>query len=145
MSETPITREEALARLNELYAEEVEASLRYLHLAVTLKGMDRLLVRKILLENMEETIEHAQLVAEKIVQLGETPTLSVKIDLPPERAGGTEALRTALVFEKAALDAYRELLERVEGTNDVVLEEFARAQVTLESQHVSELELLLED
>ncbi len=144
MSETPITREEALARLNELYAEEVEASLRYLHLAVTLKGMDRLLVRKILLENMEETIEHAQLVAEKIVQLGETPTLSVKIDLPPERVRGTEALKTALVFEKAALDAYRELLERVEGTNDVVLEEFARAQVTLESQHVSDLELLLE-
>ena len=141
----PISREEALGRLNELYAEEIEAGLRYLHLAVTLKGLDRLMVRKILLENMEETFEHAQLVAEKIVQMGESPTLSLNLELAPERADGRSALRTAVLFEQAALDAYRELLERLEGSDDVVLEEFARAQVALESQHVSELELLLED
>ena len=140
-----IDREESLRRLNELYAEEIEAGIRYLHLAVGLKGLDRLHVRKVLLENMEETIEHAQLVAEKILQMGESPTLSLKVHLPAERTNGTDALRTALVFERAALDAYRELLDRCEGGNDVVLEEFARAQVALESQHVSELELLLED
>ena len=144
-TEEPITRDEALGRLNELYAEEIEAGLRYLHLAVTLKGLDRIMVRKILLENMEETLEHAQLVAEKIVQIGESPTLNIQLNLPPERASSKEALRTALVFERAALDAYKELLDRLEGSEDVVLEEFARAQVALESQHVSELELLLED
>ncbi len=144
-SEGPITREEALRRLNELYAEEIEAGLRYLHLAVTLKGLDRLMVRKILLENLEETLEHAQQVAEKIVQIGENPTLNIQLNLPGERASGKEALRTAVVFERAALDAYRELLDRLEGSDDVVLEEFARAQVAIESQHVAELELLLED
>lgn len=145
MTGSAISREEVVARLNELYAEEIEAALRYLHLAVTLKGLDRLMVRKILLENLEETLDHAQQVAEKIVQMGESPTLQIQVSLPPERASGADALRTALVFEKAALDAYRELLERVEGGKDVVIEEFARAQVALESQHVAELELLLED
>jgi len=145
MSDAPLTRAEALRRLNELYAEEIEAALRYLHLAVCLKGLDRVMVRKILLENLEETLEHAQLVGEKIVQLGENPSLVVNLELEPERTNGREALRTALVFERAALDAYRELLERVDGSDDVVLEEFARAQVALESQHVSELELLLEE
>ena len=145
MSETPIGRADALGRLNELYAEEIEAAVRYLHLAVTLKGLDRLLVRKILLENLEETLEHAQQVAEKIVQLGETPTLNIRVSLPPEKASGADALRTALVFERAALEAYRELLEAVEGGDDLVLEEFARAQIALESEHVAELELLLED
>jgi bacterioferritin len=145
MTGPAISREEVVARLNELYAEEIEAALRYLHLAVTLKGLDRLMVRKILLENLEETLDHAQQVAEKIVQMGESPTLQIQVNLPPERASGADALRTALVFEKAALDAYRELLERVEGGKDVVIEEFARAQVALESQHVAELELLLED
>ena len=33
---------DVLASLNELYAEEVEAGLRYLHLAATLKGLERL-------------------------------------------------------------------------------------------------------
>lgn len=145
MSDGPITREEALRRLNELYAEEIDAGLRYLHLSVTLTGLDRITVRKVMLENMQETFEHAQLVAEKILQLGGTPSLEIHTSLPAERADGVEALRTALVFEKAALDAYRELLDRVEGTDDVVLEEFARAQVALESQHVAELELLIED
>jgi len=145
MTGPAISREEVVARMNELYAEEIEAALRYLHLAVTLKGLDRLMVRKILLENLEETLDHAQQVAEKIVQMGASPTLQIQVNLPPERASGAEALRTALVFERAALDAYRELLERVEGGKDVVIEEFARAQVALESQHVAELELLLED
>ncbi len=145
MSESAFTREEAIGRLNELYAEEIEAALRYLHLAVTLKGLDRLMIRKVLLDNLEETMEHAQLVGEKIVQMGAAPTLKIQLNLPPERGNGADALRTALVVERAALDAYRELLERVEGGGDVVLEEFARAQVALESQHVSELELLLED
>lgn len=140
-----IDRVESLRRLNELYAEEIEAGIRYLHLAVGLKGLDRLHVQKVLLENMEETIEHAQQVAEKILQMGESPTLSLKLHLPAERTTGVDALRTALVFERAALDAYRELLDRCEGGEDVVLEEFARAQVALETQHVSELELLLED
>ena len=49
----------------------------------------------------------------------------------------------ALLFEQAALDAYKEFLEVVEGSGDVVLEEFARQQVALESEHVSELQMLL--
>ncbi|MGA1203352.1 MAG: ferritin-like domain-containing protein [Planctomycetota bacterium] len=141
----PISREEALQRLNELYAEEIEAGLRYLHLSVSLKGLDRLMIRKVLLENMEETFEHAQQVGEKMMQLGASPSLSLQLELPAERADGRSALRTAVLFERAALDAYRELLERVDGGDDVVLEEFARAQVALESQHVAEIELLLED
>jgi len=36
--------------LNDLFAEEIEAAIRYLHLAVTVKGLDRLLVQKVLLE-----------------------------------------------------------------------------------------------
>lgn len=129
--------------LNELFAEELEAGIRYLHLAATVTGVDRLLVRKTLLENMNETFEHAQIVADKILQLGGVPRLDLKLNLPPEKTNAKEAIRTALAFENAALEAYRELLEKV-GSEDVVLEEFLRAQVALESQHVAELELLLE-
>jgi len=129
--------------LNGLFAEEIEAAIRYLHLAVTVKGLDRLLVQKVLIENMQETLEHAQTIANKIVQLGGIPRLELKVNLPPQKTTAAEAIRTAIAFEQAALDAYRELLDGVEG--DVPLEEFVRAQVDVESQHVAELSLLLEE
>ncbi len=129
--------------LNELFAEEIEAGIRYLHLAATVTGVDRLLVRKTLLENLAETLEHAQVVADKILQLGGIPRLELKLSLPAEKTSAKEAIRTALAFEVAALEAYRELLDKVDE-KDVAIEEFLRAQVAVESQHVAELELLLE-
>jgi bacterioferritin len=129
--------------LNDLFAEEIEAAIRYLHLAVTVKGLDRLLVQKVLLENMRETLEHAQTIANKIVQLGGVPSLDLRLKLAPRKSSGAEAIRTAIAFEQAALDAYRELLDKIRG--DVPLEEFVRAQVDLESQHVAELSLLVEE
>lgn len=135
---------EILKAFDGLFAEEVEAALRYLHLAVTLKGLDRLLVKKTLLEGMQETIEHAMTVADKIVQLGGIPSLNMKLQLPAEKSSGADAIQSALAFEQAALDAYREVLEKVKGQDDVPVEEFLRAQVAVESEHVAGLQLLLE-
>ena len=140
-----INREEAIKHLNELFAEELEAGLRYLCLASSLKGLDRLLVRDTMLENMNETLEHAQAIANRILQLGSVPQLELKLSIPPERTNAQEAIRTALAFEQAALDSYRELLEKLEGSDDIALEEFVREQVAVESQHVSELYTLLEN
>jgi bacterioferritin len=138
-----MAKDEVLRSLNELFAEEIEAALRYLHLAVTLKGLDRLVVRRTLLDGMSETLEHAQTIADKIVQLGGYPRLDLKIHLPAEKTTGAEAIRTALAFEQAALDAYRELLEKVGA--DAEVGEFLRDQVALEATHVAELSLLLEE
>ncbi|MBA4684409.1 MAG: ferritin-like domain-containing protein [Planctomycetes bacterium] len=137
------SREVALSRLNELLAEELEASIRYLHLGTLVQGIDRLVIQKVLQENHEETVEHAQQVSEKILQVGGTPKPKINLELTGEKCTGIEALQTALLFEQAALDAYKEFLEVVEGSGDVVLEEFARQQVALESEHVSELQMLL--
>lgn len=136
--------EETCRALNELFAEEVEAALRYLHLAVTVKGLDRLVVQKTLLEGVKETIQHAQTVAEKILQSGGVPKLELKVDLPAELSTARDAVRTALAFEEAALEGYRDLLSGVAGKNTVI-EEFARAQIAIESRHVADLRLLLEE
>lgn len=143
----PEVHADHLERLNGLMAEELEAGIRYLHLAMTLKGLDRILIKDILMENMRETFEHAQSVGEKILQLGGCPKIDVNLDLAPEKTSASEALQVAVTVERAALDAYRDLLEDVEKSDEsnVLLEEFLRAQVALESEHVSELELLLED
>ncbi|HIO65716.1 MAG: hypothetical protein DSY81_07705 [Bacillota bacterium] len=138
-----ITREETIARLNALLAEELEASIRYLHLGSMVQGIDRLIVQKILQENHEETVEHAQQVSEKILQLGGNPSPRIQLNLDGRRYSGQQAIAEALLFEQAALDGYRDLLEQVDSSGDVVLEEFARQQVAVESEHVSQLQMLL--
>ena len=137
------SRAEAIERLNGLLAEEMEASMRYLHLGMMVQGLDRLVVQKVLQDNLEETLEHSEQVAEKILQLGGSPAPKIRIDFESRRYTGKEALQEALLFEQAALDGYRALLEQVDGCGDVILEEFARQQVSVESEHVSELKMLL--
>ena len=136
-------RDEIIKGLNGLFAEELEAGIRYLHLATALTGEDRERVQAILFENMEETLEHARIVAVKLAQLGAVPKLDLRLRLAPEHTDCQEAIRTALAFENAALEAYRELHEQI-GDDDPDLKEFLGGQVKLESEHVAELERFLE-
>ena len=77
------------------------------------------------------------------MQLGGNPSPRIRVEVEGRRVTGQEAIAEALIFEKAALEGYRELLERIDGSGDVVLEEFARQQVAVESEHVSQLQMLL--
>jgi bacterioferritin len=137
------TPDNTISRLNELFAEEVEAAIRYLHMAVTIKGLDRLVLQKELLDTMRETIDHARLVAEKVLEVGGVPALDLHLELPGQMTTGREAIRNVVEFEQAALDAYAELMAVSAG--DVRMEEFARVQVATESEHLSRFRLLLGD
>lgn len=134
---------EIVAELNRVFAEEVEAATRYLHLAAAVRGMDRLVVEPVLKESFHETIQHAEVIARKIRSLGHVPRLEISVQCPAVPISGREALREALTFEEAALECYQDLLRRVEG--DVPLEEFIRSQIALESEHVAQLRQLLDD
>lgn len=136
-----LSKPEMVAELNRLFAEEVEAATRYLHLASAVRGFDRLLVEKVLKEGFAETIQHAETIAQKIRALGAIPKLDITVACPAEPLSGREALRQALMFEEAALEAYQDVLRRVDG--DIPLEEFIRCQIAVESEHVAQLKELL--
>jgi len=136
-----LTPEEIVKELNRVFAEEVEAATRYLHLAAAVRGMDRLLVEKVLKEGFAETIEHAEVIAQKIRALGHVPKLDINVSCPADPLTGRAALRQALIFEEAALGCYQDLLRKVEG--DVPLEEFVRSQIAVESEHVAQIKELL--
>jgi len=138
-----LSTDETVQELHRLFAEEVEAAIRYLHLASAVRGVERLFVEPKLREGFHETIQHAEVIARKIRELGSVPQLNLSISLPGESVGAREALETALTFEEAALEAYQDMLRRVEG--DVALEEFIRSQIATESEHVGELKQLLAD
>ncbi len=136
-----LTRDEVIQELNRLFAEEVEAALRYLHLSNAVRGLDHLLLEPLLKKGYHETIDHAEVIAHKIRALGAVPQLCVNIALGPEAVDGKQALEIALTFEEAALEAYQDALRKVEG--DIPLEEFIRSQIATEAEHVAELKQLL--
>jgi len=136
-----LTKSELVAELNRLFAEEVEAALRYLYLVHAVRGINHLLVEPVLKKGFQETIEHAEVIAHKIRALGAVPSLKLNLALGPDKVDAKEALEIALTFEEAALEAYQDTLRRIEG--DVPLEEFIRSQIVVESEHVAELKQLL--
>ncbi len=133
--------DEIAQELNRCFAEEVEAATRYLHLRSAVRGLDRVIVEHVLKDAFHETIEHAEAIAQQIRSLGHVPKLDIAVSCPDEPLSGRDALRQALIFEEAALEGYQDLLKKVLG--DVPLEEFVRAQVALEHQHVAQLKELL--
>lgn len=136
-----LSNSELVQELNRLFAEEVEAALRYLHLSHAVRGTDYLLVGPVLSKGFQETIEHAETIAHKVRALGSVPRLEMNLSLGPESVDAKEALELALTFEEAALEAYQDALRKVEG--DIALEEFIRSQIVTESEHVNELKQLL--
>ncbi len=138
-----LTDESIAAELNRLYAEEVEGAIRYQHLCAAVRGLDRLLVEKVLRDGVTETLEHAQVIAQKLRSLGHVPRLEITLTCPAEPLSAREALRQALTFEEAALDAYQDLLRKVDG--DIPLEEFIRSQIAVEAEHVAQLKELLSE
>jgi bacterioferritin len=136
-----LSRTEVVAELNRLFAEEVEAALRYLHLSHAVRGINHLVIGPVLTKAFEETVAHAEVIAHKIRAHGAVPQLDLHLSLPPQAVDAKEALEMALTFEEAALEAYQDTLRRVEG--NVPLEEFIRSQIVLESEHVAELRQLL--
>ncbi len=136
-----LSRDEIIHELNRLFAEEVEAALRYLHLANAVRGLDHLVVEPMLKKGYRETIEHAEVIARKIRALGAVPHLDLNVSLGPEWVDGKQALELALTFEEAALEAYQDCLRKIDG--DIPLEEFIRSQIATEADHVAELKQLL--
>ena len=90
-----------------------------------------------LLLNIAEFAKHGESVLHRLQDLRRLDPLGG----PNQPLNGREALREALIFEEAALEGYQDLLKKVEG--DVPLEEFVRAQIALEYQHVAQLKELL--
>ncbi len=136
-----LSRDEIIHELNRLFAEEVEAALRYLHLSNAVRGLDHLVVEPVLKRGYRETIEHAEVIARKIRALGAVPHLDLNVSLGPESVDGKQALELALTFEEAALEAYQDCLRKIDG--DIPLEEFIRSQIVTEAEHVAELKQLL--
>jgi len=140
--------EVACAILNEALATELICVLRYQRHFFMVRGIHSAAVKAEFLRHRDEERMHADLLAERIVQLGGAPNFSphglesrghTEYD---ERDGILEMLTEDLVAERVAIDSYREMaawFARFDSTTRRLLE---RIQAD-EEEHADDLAELL--
>jgi len=141
-------REKVLALLNEALATEIVCVLRYRHDHFMARGTDSKAAADEFLEHATQELEHADRLAERIVQLGGEPRMDpgelASRSHSEYRTGRTvqEAIRENLVAERIAIDSYREMIGYIadgDPTTRRMLEEI----LATEEEHADDLADLL--
>lgn len=138
--------------LNKAFADEWLAYYQYWMGAKVAKGPMRGDVATELLEHATEELGHAELLADRIIQLGGIPILKPEDWYkltgcgyePPEDPYVEVLLEQNIKGEQCAIDAYKQLLELTKDA-DPVTYEIALSILTDEITHEEDLQALVED
>ncbi|MBI3128657.1 MAG: ferritin-like domain-containing protein [Candidatus Tectomicrobia bacterium] len=130
----------AIAGLNKILSLEYSAMLQHLQHSYLVQGKERAYLRGFFRGMAEGSFKgHTKQVGEKIVALGGLPT----VEPAPIRqsADVTEMLQQALEAERAAQEAQKELLAKVQ--DDVPLRVMLEEMIRDEQEEIEQLEMLL--
>lgn len=142
-------KEKVLKLLNEALATELVCVLRYRHDYFMARGIHSRAAAEEFLEHSKEEQEHADQIAERIVQLGGEPDFDpsgLKARSHAEyRIGRTlqEAIKENLVAERIAIDSYREIIDYI-GDRDTTTKRLMEDILAQEEEHADELADMLD-
>lgn len=142
-------RSTVLQLLNEALATELVCVLRYRRHYFMAKGIESKSVANEFMEHAGEELGHADLIAERIVQLGGEPDFSP--DSLTSRshaeyvAGDTlvSMIREDLIAERIAIDSYRAMIEFL-GDKDSTTRRMLETILAVEEKHAEEMADLLQ-
>jgi len=121
---------------------ELAGLVRYLHYSFMVFGHNRIPIVAWLRSQADESQAHAIKAGEHITTLGGHPSLEIGPLLETHKHNVDEILREALEHEREGLAEYRKLLDLTQG-RDIMLEEYARAQVAAEEAHAADIGKML--
>jgi bacterioferritin len=139
-----------LQLLNEALATEIVCVLRYRHDYFVARGLKAKIAAEEFLEHANEELSHADMIAERIVQLGGEPDLNPATitgrSHAEYRLGKTleEMVRENLVAERIAIDSYREIVQYL-SDNDPTTRRMMEEILATEEEHADDLADLLQD
>ena len=144
--------DELLKLLNQAFADEWLAYYQYWVGAKVAKGPMKDAIIAELLQHATEELSHANLVAERILQLGGTPLTTPKdwFDWtqcgydPPDEPFVRNLLEQNIKSEQCAISVYDKLMQLTEG-KDPVTYNVALTILEQEVEHEEDLQALLED
>jgi len=142
-------REKVISILNEVLATEIVCVLRYKRHHYMASGIHAQAVAEEFLEHAKEEQEHADIVAERIVQLGGEPNLNpegLAMRSHSQYVEGKSLLdmvREDLVAERIAVESYSEII-RYLGDDDPTTRIAMEAIMSKEEEHADDMKTLLE-
>lgn len=145
MSESPLDpkqTEDVVGILNRILELELAGLVRYLHYSFMIFGHTRIPIVSWLRGQANESQMHATQAGEHITNLGGHPSLRIGSLLETHKHNIDEILGEALAHEEEGLAEYRKLLGQVAGRN-IMLEEYARAQIAAEEEHLAEIRKMM--
>ena len=134
--------------LNEALATELVCVLRYRRHYFMASGMNSESVKEEFLQHAEEEQEHADRIAERIVQLGGQPNFSpegIASRSHSEYVEGKDLqdmIKEDLVAERVAIDSYRAMIEYIAG-DDPTTRRMLEDIPAKEEEHAEDLASLL--
>jgi bacterioferritin len=141
-------RAEVVKLLNEALATELVCVLRYRRHHFMARGIDSKSIADEFLVHANEELAHADLIAERIVQLGGEPDFSPETLIRRSHAEYVAAtslvdmIKENLVAERIAIDSYRELVAYL-GDQDPTTSQMLKGILAVEEEHADELSDLL--
>ena len=142
-------RETVVKLLNDALATEIVCTLRYRRHHFMAKGIHSKSVAEEFLQHSNEEQQHADQIAERIVQLGGEPNFSPDGLLSRSHAEYVEGetlvdmIREDLVAERVAIDSYREIVQYL-ADKDPTSRRVMETILAVEEEHADEMAELLE-
>lgn len=141
--------EKVISLLNEALATEIVCTLRYKRHYYMAEGIGASIAKAEFLEHALQEQQHADLLAERIVQLGGAPNFSPEGLLTRSHAEYTEGenlremVTENLIAERIAIDSYREIAAYL-GDKDPTSRRIMEDILAQEEEHADDMAELLE-
>lgn len=141
-------REAVIAMLNDALATELVCILRYKRHYYTVSGPGNGLVKAEFLEHANQEQEHADWLAERIVQLNGSPnfnpaTLVARSHAEYDDSDNVQAMvRANLIAERVAIESYRQMIAAI-GDKDPTTRQLLVEIMAVEEEHADDMSDLL--
>lgn len=141
-------RQQIIAMLNDALATELVCVLRYKRHYYTVSGLQNGPVKAEFLQHAQEEQAHADLLAERIVQLNGQPdfnpaSLTARSHAEYDESDDIRAMIKAnLIAERVAIEAYRQMIERI-GDSDPTTRHMLVGIMATEEEHAEDMRDLL--
>lgn len=142
-------RKEIIEMLNGALATELVCVLRYKRHYYTASGLGNEPIKAEFLEHANEEAAHADMIAERIVQLNGEPDFNPAILSARSHAEYDESsdiksmIRANLVAERVAIETYRQMIARI-GDDDPTTKKMLIEIMAVEEEHADDMRDLLE-
>jgi bacterioferritin len=147
-----MTSERVIELLRKAYGDEMETVMNYQTNAIILDGVRAEEIKESLQTDIQEELDHAQRIGQRLKQLDARPPGSAEftarqMDLqPPEDSTNvTAVIEGVLSAEEDAIDLYRELVDVADDAGDPVTEDLAVTILSDEEAHRTEFKGFLKE